>query len=165
MLTSSPLNLSNSEFTSSAHLRVGLLAGPANAPALRCDCRSTVLPGDSDHHLTCTCLAQQRTSRHDFVRGSWRHIAARAGVPTTAEPPFRSLPSDPGPGGSSCLSSCIGLVVGGVFVPPKAASSFSFFWGGAFPPPPKAAASFAEGAARTSGFAAAARTPQSGADG
>jgi hypothetical protein len=63
------------------------------APALRCDCGTNVLPGDSDHPLTCTCLALQRTSRHDFVTTSWRRIAAWAGVHTTAEPPFRFFPT------------------------------------------------------------------------
>jgi hypothetical protein len=93
MPTSFPLTLSDSDFVSSARLRLGLPAGPANAPTLRCDCGTTVLPGDSDHPLTCTCLALQRTSRHDFVTTSWRRIAARAGVHTTAEPPFRSFPT------------------------------------------------------------------------
>jgi hypothetical protein len=70
--TSFPLTLSDSDFVSSARLRQGLPAGPANAPALRCDCGTNVLPGDSDHPLTCTCLALQRTSRHNFVTASWR---------------------------------------------------------------------------------------------
>jgi hypothetical protein len=84
MPTSFPLTLSDSDFASSARLRLGLPAGPANAPALQCACGTTVLPGDSDHPLTCACLALQRTSRHDFVTTRWRRIAARAGVHTTA---------------------------------------------------------------------------------
>jgi hypothetical protein len=67
MPTSWPLTLSNSEWTSSARLRLGLPAGPANAPSVRCACGFAVLPDDPDHSLTCPCLAQQRTSRHDFV--------------------------------------------------------------------------------------------------
>jgi hypothetical protein len=93
MPTSFPLTLSDSDFVSSARLRLGLPAGPANAPAFRCECGTTVLPGDSDHPLTCTCLALQRTSRHDFVTTNWRRIAAQAGVHTTAGPPFRFFPT------------------------------------------------------------------------
>jgi hypothetical protein len=61
MPISSSLTLSNLDCMSSTHQRLDLPAGPANAPALRCDCGPTVLPGDSDHPLTCTCLALQRT--------------------------------------------------------------------------------------------------------
>jgi hypothetical protein len=43
MPTSFPLTLSHLDFTPSTRLRLGLLAGPANAPALRCDCVSPVL--------------------------------------------------------------------------------------------------------------------------
>jgi hypothetical protein len=101
MPTSFPLTLSDSDFASSASLRLGLPVGPANAPALWWDCGTTVLPGDFDQPLTCTCLALQRTSRHDFVTTSLRRIA-RVGFHTTAKLPFfhffptpSSPPADP----------------------------------------------------------------------
>jgi hypothetical protein len=93
MPTSFPLILSDSDFTTSARLRLGLPAGPAIAPALWCACGTTVLPGDSDHPLTCACLALKQTSRPAFVKTSWRRIAAWAGVHTPAKPPFRFFPA------------------------------------------------------------------------
>jgi hypothetical protein len=117
MHISIPLTLSDSDFVSSARLRLGLPAGPANAPALRCDCETNALPGDSNHPLTGTCLALQRALRHDFVTTSWRHSAACAGVHTTAEPPFRFFPapSSPSafpPAGSALASSSGGCASG-----------------------------------------------------
>jgi hypothetical protein len=103
MPTSFPFTLSNSTYTSSACLQLGLAAGWANAPALLCDCGSTVLPGDSDLLLNYICLALQRTSRHNLITKSWRRIAAH----TTGKPPFRFLltPSPPPAKPSSGLSS------------------------------------------------------------
>jgi hypothetical protein len=97
MPTSFSLTLFDSDFTSSARLRLRLPSGPVNAPAFRCDRRATVLPSVSDRPLTCTCLALQRTSCHDFVTTSWRHIAARASVHITADPPFRFFPTPSSP--------------------------------------------------------------------
>jgi hypothetical protein len=213
MPTSFPLTLSDSGFVSSARLRLGLPAGPANAPALWCDCGTNVLLGDSDHPLTCTCLAQQRTSRHDLITTSWRRIAAREGVHTMAEPPFRFFPAPSSPpaiprAGSALASSLVGcasdlpvLIPDAPALAPAAASALpaeacrsgplSWPWGPLplpgpswCPPSPRtrgpkgrgdvmfviprrhvvgdvsvihlAAASFAGGAARTPGFAAAA---------
>jgi hypothetical protein len=62
MPTSFPLTLFDSDFTSSARLRLGLPAGPAKAPTLQCNCGSSVLVGAPDHPLIGTCLALQRTS-------------------------------------------------------------------------------------------------------
>jgi hypothetical protein len=105
--------------TSSASLCLGLPVGPANAPALRCDCGTTVLPGDSDHPLACTCLALQRTPRHDFVTTSWRRIAARAGVHTTAEPPFCFFPTPSSPPANPSARPALASFLGGfVFYPP-----------------------------------------------
>jgi hypothetical protein len=99
---------------------VPILAGPANAPALRCDCWTTILLGDSDHPLTCTCLALQRTSRHEIVTTSWRRIAAGAGVHTTAELLFRFFPtcsSPPAvPSAGPMLASSLGGCASGLLV-------------------------------------------------
>jgi hypothetical protein len=120
MPTSFPLTLSDSDFVSSARLRLGLPVRLANAPAIRCDCRTTVLPVDSNHPLTYTCLALQQTSRHDFVTTSWRCIPARAGVHTTAEPPFRFFPAHSPPpaflSAGPALASSSGGGVAGLWV-------------------------------------------------
>jgi hypothetical protein len=78
--TSSSLTLSNSESIVSPRLRLGLPARRANAPATRCACGATVPLDCQDQPLTCTCLAQHRTSRHDFVKTSWRRITVQAGI-------------------------------------------------------------------------------------
>jgi hypothetical protein len=97
MPTSFPLTVSDSDFTAFARLRLSLPAGLANDPAPRCDCGATILPVDSDHPLTCACLALRQTSRHDLVTTSWRCIATRAGVHTMAEPHFRFFPAPSSP--------------------------------------------------------------------
>jgi hypothetical protein len=64
MPTFSPLTLSDSDFTSSARLRLGLLA---NAPALRCECGTTVLSGDSDLAPASPCSGRRATNMSRLV--------------------------------------------------------------------------------------------------
>jgi hypothetical protein len=84
-----PLTLHDSQWTSSACLRLGLHAGPANAPPNLVRLRFTILPDDPDHSLTCPCLTQQHTWRHDSVTTNWHCVSAQAGVHTTEDPPVR----------------------------------------------------------------------------
>jgi hypothetical protein len=92
MPTSFPLTLSDSDLISSARLRLGLPAGPANAPAPPVRLWDHRPPGrlQSPSHLHLPRPAADVAPRlcHDFVTTSWRRIAARAGVHTKAEPPF-----------------------------------------------------------------------------
>jgi hypothetical protein len=85
------MSATRGQSTVSARLRLGLPAGPAIAPAPRCASGSSVLPDCPDHPLMCTCLAQQGTPRHDFVRTNLRQIVAWAGIHTTDEPALRYL--------------------------------------------------------------------------
>jgi hypothetical protein len=67
MPTSFPLTLSDSQFTSSACLCLGLPARPANAFTLRCGCGTTVLSGYSDHpHLHLPRPAADVAPRLDY---------------------------------------------------------------------------------------------------
>jgi hypothetical protein len=85
------LELKDADFVCAARHRLGIAHMPANAPAIQCFCAQCVLPGDTDHAMTCNTLSGARTLRHDIIKGIWRRSAGRAGVATSEEPELRPL--------------------------------------------------------------------------
>jgi hypothetical protein len=90
--TSTALQLSDADFKSAMRLRLGVSQMPANAPGLQCTCGRRIQVRDKDHAMSCKALSGAMTLRHEILKGTWRRIANRAGIASSAEPAMRSLP-------------------------------------------------------------------------
>jgi hypothetical protein len=71
-------------------LRLSML--PSNAPAVQCDCSTTLRPTEADHGMQCPSVAEYTMLRHDILKRILRHVVHRAGIASTQEPALRRLP-------------------------------------------------------------------------
>ena len=90
------LQLQDAHFRTAMRLRRGLAQAPSNAPGVRCFCGTFLQPDDLDHAMTCLSIRKTVTLRHNMLTATWRRIASRSGVTSTAEPLIRQLPGAQG---------------------------------------------------------------------
>lgn len=87
--SSADTTLSNAEFVSGGHHRLGL--GPRlDVPLPTCGCGAGD-PSAPDHGMSCNLAAGLRTLRHNFTASAWRRSITAAGCATSVEPPYTRL--------------------------------------------------------------------------
>jgi hypothetical protein len=85
--------------------RLGLSMLPSNAPAVQCDCGTTLRPTEADHGMRRPSVSAHTTLHHDILKGILRCVAHRAGIASTQEPALRRLPGLAGGAGTSATGA------------------------------------------------------------
>jgi hypothetical protein len=86
------LELQSGEVRTGLRHRLGFSMLPSNAPAVQCDCGTTLRPTEADHGMRCPSVAARTALRNDILKGILRRVVHRAGIASTQEPALRRLP-------------------------------------------------------------------------
>jgi hypothetical protein len=86
------LELKSGEVCTGLRHRLGLSMLPSKAPAVQCNCGTTLRPIEADNGMRCPSLAAHTTLRHDILKGILRLVLHGAGIASIQEPPLRCLP-------------------------------------------------------------------------
>ena len=123
------LCLTNGDFRTALRLRLGLPLMPEVATAVTCFCGDDIGPGDIDHAMACSILSGAKHMRHRILIETWRQIASRAGVASSAEPLLHKMGAAATPTsaerGDILLALPDALAIGDVSVIHPAAASYS----------------------------------------
>jgi hypothetical protein len=99
------LELKSGEVCTGLRHRLGLSMLPSNAPAVQCDCGTTLRPTEADHRMWCPSLAAHTTLRHDILKGIFCCVVHGAGTASTQEPTLCRLPGLAGGPGTSATGA------------------------------------------------------------